>query len=116
MANYVDKKELERQIVLSKADGKLNDKAVSMLWMMTKEISRTLRYKNEDDKNDCMQEAAFDILKYWQRFDPDRENSNCFAYFTELIKNGHAKGFKKLRPASSSNMVSIDEETGIYNI
>lgn len=116
MSNYVNKHELEEQLRLSKEQGSLTPRAVEMFRVMVREMTRILKYKWNDDKDDCMQEAIFDVLKYWNRFDPDRPNSNCFAYFSELIKNGLAKGWKKIHPLSSSNMIPIGVDEGIYNI
>ena len=116
MANYINKLELEKEIIISKKNGDLTPNAVNMITAMVKEITRTLRYKYEDDKEDCMQGAILDVLKYWDRFDPTRRNANCFAYFSELIKNGLAKSWKEIHSISTSNTISIQGNYGIYNI
>jgi DNA-directed RNA polymerase specialized sigma subunit len=113
MANYVNKDELLKELLISKKNDKLTPRAIDMLYRMVKECIRPLRYHYSMDKDDCSSSAMLDILNYWRRFDPDRENSNVFAYFTQIIKNGFAKGLKQLYNVKT---VSIDEKTGIYNI
>jgi hypothetical protein len=68
------------------------------------------------DKDDCMSEAMLDILKYWKRFDSTIPNSNVFSYFTQIGKNGLAKGWKKIKNVKSMDVVSISQDSGIYNI
>jgi hypothetical protein len=36
-----------------------------------------------------------DLLRYWQNFNEEKSN-NAFAYFTQIVKNGYAKEYKKL--------------------
>jgi DNA-directed RNA polymerase specialized sigma subunit len=108
---YVNRKVLETEIAKSMENGKLTEKAVRIFIKMTKEINKTMSYKYEDDKKDCMSEAMFDILKYWNRYDPTLPNANCFSFYTQMIKNGMAKGFKKLRPRVVSNSIPIDSIT-----
>jgi len=116
MPNYLDKKELEKEIIKSKELNSLTDEATRMLMRMVKEISRGMSYKFIEDKKDCMSEAFFDIVKYWRNFDPNYKNANCFSFYTQLIKNGLAKGWKKIHPIKKVDIVSIDPETGIHNI
>ncbi len=113
---YIDKSELEKEIKISLENGVLTEKAITMFRLMVREITRTLSYKYEEDKEDCMQEAIFDVLKYWKRYDPSYPNANCFAYFSSLIINGLAKGWKKIKPISTTSLVSINDDDGIFNI
>ena len=116
MSDYVNRHELLKEVMTSKEVDCLTPRALELLMKMTKECTRALRYKEMMDKEDCMSEAIFDVIKYWKRFDPDIANSNCFSFFTQIIKHGLAKGWKKLHNIKTINIVSIDEETGIYNI
>ena len=116
MANYLDRNELRDEIIKSLEQDKLTPRALELLLKMVNECTRVLRYKNIEDKEDCMSEAKFDIIKYWKRFNPDIPNSNAFSFFTQLIKNGLAKGWKKINPIKTMNVVSISEEHGIHNI
>lgn len=115
MANYVSNKELFNQIVISKEKGQLTPEALVMLQRMVKEISKKFKYKMEEDREDCQAFAIEDIIKYWDRFNPEKSN-NAFAFFTQMIKNGNAKGWRRLYPIKSSMKVSISKEYGVYNI
>lgn len=107
MANHTNPQELLAEILISKERGELTPRAIEILSRMVKEMIRGMRYKYDEDKKDCMSEAMFDILKYWQGFDPNRPNANCFSYYTQLIKNGIGKGFKKLFPQKTNRFVSM---------
>ncbi len=75
-----------------------------------------------DDRNDCLQFALLDLLKYWRNFNP--KYPNAFAYFTEIAKRGYAKGWNKIHPQKYKGTLSIDristggdsENGGMFNI
>ena len=115
MAQYVNNRELLEAIVLSKEKGELSPAALKMLDRMVKEISKVFKYKMEEDREDCMAFAMEDVIKYWDRFNPEKSN-NAFAFYTQMIKNGYAKGWRRLYPIKSSLKVSISKEYGVYNI
>jgi len=115
MAVYVSNKELCKEIIISKEKGQLTPEALRMLDRMVKEISKVFKYKMEEDKEDCQSFAMEDVIKYWNRFNPEKSN-NAFAFYTQMIKNGYAKGWRRLYPVKSSLKVSISKEYGIYNI
>ena len=115
MAQYVSNKELVQQIILSKENGALTPRALEMLQRMVKEISKVFKYKMEEDREDCQAFAMEDVIKYWDRFNPEKSN-NAFAFFTQMIKNGFAKGWRRLYPIKASMKVSISKEYGVYNI
>jgi DNA-directed RNA polymerase specialized sigma subunit len=114
MANYVSNKELYLQIIASKEKGALTPEALKMLDRMIKEISKVFKYKMEEDKEDCQAFAMEDVIRYWNRFDPEKSN-NAFAFYTQMIKNGFAKGWRRLYPIKSSQKISISKEYGVYN-
>ena len=116
MAQYVNSKQLFEAIVKSKEKGELTPQALNMLLMMIDKISNIFKYKMEEDREDCMAFAMEDVIRYWNRFNPEKSN-NAFAFYTQMIKNGFAKGWRKLYPIKSSMKVSIsDDGYGIYNI
>lgn len=115
MAVYVNNKELLQEIITSKERGALTPKAIVMLDRMVKEISKIFKYKMEEDREDCQAFAMEDVVKYWNRFDPEK-SSNPFAFYTQMIKNGYAKGWRRLYPIKSSLKISISKEYGVYNI
>ena len=108
MANYVSNKELYLQIIKSKEKGQLTPEALKMLDRMVKEISKIFKYKMEEDKEDCQAFAMEDVIKYWNRFNPEK-STNAFAFYTQMIKNGFAKGWRRLYPIKYSMKVSISK-------
>ena len=114
MAVYVKNKDLLLAIIESKEKGELTPEALAMLDRIIKEISKIFKYKLEEDREDCQAFAMEDVLKYWNRFDPEK-SSNAFAYFTQLVKNGFGKGWRRLYPIKASNKISICKDYGIYN-
>lgn len=115
MANYVSNKELLSEIVKSKNQQALTPRALELLQLMTTRISCIMTYKWEEDQEDCIASAIEDVAKYWNRFNPERSN-NAFSFYTQMIKNGLAKGWRKLHPIKASLKVSISHEHGVYNI
>lgn len=119
--NYLNNKDLHAEIKLSKENGALTPKAEKMLILLAERTINRMRYVNEDDRNDCLQFAMLDLLKYWQNFNPDYPNA--FAYFTEIAKRGYAKGWNKIHPTKYKGTISIDgssdsggEQSGIYTL
>ena len=120
--NYLNNRDLYDQIVLSKEQDKLTPDAEKMLVLLAERAIRKLSYVNEDDRQDCLQFALLDLLKYWRNFNP--EYKNAFAYFTEIAKRGYAKGWNKLHPQKYKNTLSMDKintnngssEGGMFNI
>ena len=115
MAQYVKNKDLLEAIAKSKEKGELTPEALRMLDMMVKEISKIFKYKLEEDRQDCQAFAMEDVIKYWDRFNPEK-SANPFAFYTQMIKHGFAKGWRRLYPIKSSLKVSISRENGVYNI
>lgn len=111
---YVNPKELREEIAICFQKNELTSKAVLMFQKMANEASKKLRYKNEEDRKDCIGYALMDVCKYWRSYDSEKSN-NAFAYFTQMIKNGFAKGWKKLHPINGFDMVSLDNEN-IFNM
>jgi hypothetical protein len=63
-------------------------------------------------------EAAEVFALRTKRFNPEKSN-NPFAYFTQIAKNGFAKGWKKLHPPKNPKTIPFSYITGddnSYNI
>lgn len=119
--NYLNNKDLYNEIVLSKEQGKLTPTAEKMLMLLAERAIRKMSYVYDEDREDCLQFALLDLLKYWKNFNP--EYPNAFAYFTEIAKRGYAKGWNKLHPAKYKDTMSIDragaqngEDGGLFSI
>lgn len=104
--HYVDNKELYIELLVSKAMGKLTNKAIEILMKIVKGVNKKFRYNYEEDRNDVIAYSYEVIIKNWYNFEEDRYE-NAFAYFTEVIKRAHALQFKRLMK-SRLNTISLD--------
>ena len=115
MAHYVKNGDLRNEIIKSKAADKLTPEALEMFQLMAKKFSTKLTYVYSEDREDCISFAVMDCYQYWRGYNPEK-SANAFAYFTQIIKNGFAKGWRKLYgniPKSKKISVSSNK---IYNI
>ena len=119
--NYLNNRDLYDEIVKSKEQDQLTPKAEKMLVMLAERAIRKLTYVSEDDRQDCLQFALLDLLKYWRNFNP--KYTNAFAYFTEIAKRGYAKGWNKIHPKKYKSTLSLDKSSsnsdhdgGLFNI
>ena len=120
--NYLNNKDLYNEIVKSKELDKLTPTAEKMFILLAERTINKLTYVSQDDRNDCLQFALLDLLKYWRNFNPNYPNA--FAYFTEIAKRGYAKGWNKIHPVKYKNTMSIDRvntsgsdsDGGMFNI
>jgi len=93
--NYLENKALHCEMMVSLAAGKLTRPAAQMFVLITNNVSKKFRYKNEEDRHDCKQEALYQLYKNWMCYDPDNTH-NAFAWATEVAKRGMAKAFNDL--------------------
>ena len=116
MAKYIDGKELLREIIISKEKNELTAPTIEMFIKMANALAKALKFKYENDREDCIAFAIEDLLRYWRNFDPAR-STNAFAYYSQITKNGLAKGFKKIRGEGSHyKVISINDDHGMMNI
>ena len=69
---------------------------------------------------DCISFALLDLFKYWDRFNPAK-TTNAFSFFTQVAKNGYAKGWNKLHPGKYKGTISLSgsndsDSEGVYSI
>jgi len=117
MASYIKGKELYEEIVISLNQNKLTKRAEELLYLIAKNANKKLSYVNPMDRDDCVSSAMFEMLKYWNRFNP--EKTNAFAYYTQIAKNGYAKGWGALHPQKYKDTISYNSTSnsdGIYTI
>jgi DNA-directed RNA polymerase specialized sigma subunit len=118
--NYLNNKDLHNAMSESKNLDKLTPTAEKMLILLAERAINRMSYVNSDDRDDCLQFAMLDLLKYWRSFNP--EYPNAFAYFTEIAKRGYAKGWNKIHPQKYKGTISMsrtsgdDDSGGIYSI
>jgi hypothetical protein len=118
---YLNNKDLHDQIVISQEKDKLTREAEAMLMLLAKEANKKLTYSRIEDKEDCIQQARLDLLKYWRGYKP--QYKNAFAYYTEISKRGFAKGWNRLYPKKYHGTISLnggygsdDNNEGIYSL
>jgi hypothetical protein len=120
MSGYIKPTELYEEICVSLENKKLTPKAQAMLILIAERANQKLRYTDPMDREDCIGFAMLDLFKYWDRFKPEK-TTNAFAFYTQIAKNGYAKGWHKLHPGKYKGTVSLDkksssESEGIYSI
>lgn len=115
MPIHVKNTDLRNEILKSKQDDKLTPEALDMFILMAKKFSTKLNYVYPEDREDCISFAIMDCYQYWRGYDPEK-SQNAFAYFTQVIKNGFGKGWRKLYGnMPKSRKISISSNN-IYNI
>lgn len=104
---YINNKEFTNEIIRCKYGllneetgyrhkaGELSPKAIDYFILLANRVIQKLTFTNPLDKEDCIQSAMLDLLRYWQNFNEEKSN-NAFAYFTQIAKNGYAKEYKKI--------------------
>jgi DNA-directed RNA polymerase specialized sigma subunit len=93
---YVKNKELKRALSESKEKGQLTDETVRMFTLIVNGMSKTHSYRDNEDREDCISFGLEDLIKYWNRYDPEKSD-NAFAFISQIAHNGMKKGWKKNR-------------------
>jgi hypothetical protein len=123
--HYINNKEFTADIILCKQNGELSDYTVSCFISLANRAVDRLYFKDYRDREDCIQSAILDCLKYWKSFDETKMAiPNAFAYFTQICKNGYAKEWKKIHkktgldPDDTLEFISISTsgENSVYSI
>ena len=120
MSIYVKPKELYEEICISLKQEKLTKKAEEMLILIAYRANTRLTYEDPMDREDCIAFALLDLFKYWKSFKPEK-TKNAFSYFTQIAKNGYAKGWNKLHPGKYKGTLSLEgsqnpDSDGIYSV
>ena len=104
---YINNKDFTNEIVRCKyghlneetgyqhTAGELSPRAIEYFITLANRAILKLKFSNPLDKEDCIQSALLDLLRYCQNFNEEKSN-NAFAYFTQIAKNGYAKEYKKI--------------------
>ena len=95
--HYINNKDFTRSIIESKEADVLTPFAIDCFISLANRAVNRLYFQDSRDREDCIQSAILDCLKYWRSFDETKsKNPNAFAYFTQICKNGYAKEWKKI--------------------
>jgi len=113
--HYVRNADLLAEILKSKEQDKLTDEAAKMFVQIATKMSAMLKYNNPDDREDCISTAVLDCLRYWRNFDPNI-TQNAFAFFTSVIRNGYAKGWRQLGKIQCPDSMRIPITDTIFSI
>lgn len=109
MAQYVSNKELLKEIIESKKRDELTPRAVELICKMSHELSKVLKYKYPEDREDCIASGIADVIKHWRNFNPEK-SENVFAYYSQVIKNGMAKTWNIIHEQKTTDFISLDDD------
>lgn len=123
--HYINNKDFTDAIVECKKSGELSDFAIQCFISLANRAVDRLYFNDPRDREDCIQSALLDCLKYWKSFDETKtEIPNAFAYFTQMCKNGYAKEWKRIHKKTGLGKddklefvsLNIGGESSIYSI
>lgn len=100
--NYLNKNVLLKEIYKSREQDALTPEAIKMLMLLAKKLIRKLYYKCDDDRENALSEAYFDIAKNWRNFNPDYAK---LAGYDDLQKGDEVRIFideDKIRTAGAT--------------
>jgi len=121
--DYVNNKDFTNEIVKCKVTGELSSFAVDCFMAISNRAIDKLHFDDPRDREDCIQSALIDCVKYWKSFDIT-VSQNAFAYFTQTAKNGYAKEWKKIHKKTGLDKgdplsfisLGMSGESSIYSI
>ena len=115
MAIYVKNADLRAELIKSKEQEELTPEALDMFIMMANKFSRKFTYVYEEDREDCISYAIMDCYLYWKGYKPEK-SANAFSYITQIIKNGFAKGWRKLYGHFPKSVKVSISQNNVYTI
>lgn len=93
--DYINNKEFTDEILKCKDLDELTPFAIDCFVKLANRAVDRLYFRDYRDREDCIQSALVDCVKYWRNFNAEK-STNAFAYFTQMCKNGYAKEWKKI--------------------
>lgn len=116
--NYVDKKEMLQEIKEYKKTGIISEKLGLMFLKIAERYSTIYKFYAYTYKKDMIGDAVLRMVMKIDKFDPDRQDANPFAYFTFLTHRqflGTLNNEKKQRLAKERLRVKVWEDAG-FNV
>jgi hypothetical protein len=107
--NYLNKNVLLREIYKSREQDELTPEALKMLMLLAKKLIRKLYYKCDDDRENALSEAYYDIVKNWRNFNPDYAK---LAGYDDLQKGDEVRIFiddEKIKTAGATVIENYPE-------
>ncbi|MFW6246705.1 MAG: hypothetical protein ACOC22_00820 [bacterium] len=115
MPHHVKNADLRNELLKSKEQDELTPEAINMIMLMAEKFSLKFKYEYEEDRKDCISFAIMDCYKYWRGYNPE-VSQNAFAYISQIIKNGFAKAWRKLRGNFPLSKTTSIEQNNLYNL
>lgn len=116
---YVKNKDLKRVLKESKEKGELTNETVEMFKLIVEGMAKTRSYKYPEDREDCKSFGMEDLIKYWNRYNPE-VSDNPFAFISQIAKNGMQKGWKKIHSTKSIKSIPFSrlmrDENSNFNV
>ena len=84
MANKVTNEDLLREVIRSKADGKMSDELAKLFIQLVEQYSTRTIFANYPYMDECKARALMQLSKSWSSFDPDRF-SNAWAFYWTMM-------------------------------
>ena len=65
---YIRKAVFHEELIKSFEADKLSDKCVEYFIKIAREMSKRLKYRDEIDREDCIQEGLYYAVRYWRNY------------------------------------------------
>lgn len=103
---YLEPDDFHFEYKESMKNGKPTDKLLKMFELIARKYITVYGSANKDDIDACINYAAFEAYRKWDKYDSDR-SPNIFSFFTMMIKNDMALHYNYLHKGKKVN-ISID--------
>lgn len=100
-------KEFTEEIILSKSNGRLTEKAGKFILLLVINYQKVLPYDSDDVRMDIRSRALQIICEKWERFDPEK-GGNAFSYFTSVTRNALFEGMNEHTKFGKKSAYSYD--------
>lgn len=104
--HYINNDMLVEELRKSKELGKPTLELVDMFKKLSRKISGSFIYDNEEDRIDCVMFSLTVLLEKWDKYDLTKD-TNAFSYYTQIALNGLRAGWNQLN-SKKSKTVSLD--------
>lgn len=103
---YINNDMLVEELRKSKELGKPTLELIEMFKKLSRKISGSFIYDNEEDRIDCVMYSLTVLLEKWDKYDLNKD-TNAFSYYTQIALNGLRAGWNQLN-GKKSRTVSLD--------